>query len=137
MKIKISRAWSLNIFAIILMLFAPILLVVILVWGLVWDFFTLTFLIAAILFLVGIAMKKKNVFVIFRSYDLTNELTKNTLNLLKLSYGQENDILTLDKTGTKIKIVKVGFVSVMILNFIDLNSLKEKYITDTLVKYQN
>ncbi len=132
MKIKISKAWSLNIFAIILMLFAAILAIV-----LVWDFSTPTFLIATVLFLTGIVMKKKNVFVIFRSYGLTSELTKNTLDLLQLSYRQENDILTLDKTGTKLKIVKVGFASVMVFNFVEKNSSKEHYITDTLVKYQN
>jgi len=114
------------------MLFAVILAAI-----LVWDFSTLTLSIAAVLFIAGVALKKKNVFVIFRSYGLMNELIKNTLALLKLSYRQENDILTLDKTGTKLKIIKVGFISIMVFNLVETNSPKEKYITDTLIKYQN
>lgn len=132
MKIKISKAWSLNIFAIFLMISSVIFAII-----LIWNFSAYTLLIATVLFIAGVVLKKKNVFVIFRSHDLTSELTKNTLDLLKLSYRQENDILTLDKTGTKLKIVKVAFISVMVFNLVEINSLKEKFITDTLVKYQN
>jgi len=133
MKIKISKAWSLNTFAIFLMLLATIFAII-----LIWDFSTPTLSIFTVMFIAGIALKKKNVFIIFRSYGLTSELTKNTLNLLKLNYKQESDILTLDKTGTKIKIVKLGLASVMLFNFFEeKNSSKEQYITDTLVKYQN
>ena len=131
MKIKISKAWSLNMFAIFFMLLAAIFAIT-----LIWNFYTSTLSIAVALFIAGIILKKKNIFVIFRSYDLTNELTKNTLDLLKLSYRRENDILELDKTGTKIKIVKVGFVSVIMFYFLEKKSTKEKYISDTLVKYQ-
>ncbi len=116
--------------------YLSLLLVTIFAITLIFESSILTVLFVIILFVLGVIFKRKNVFVIFRPHRLTVELTKNTLDLLKLSYRQENDILKLDKTGTIIKIIKVGFVSIMTFNFIDTNSPKEKYITDTLVKYQ-
>lgn len=131
MKIKISKAWSLKVFAYLSLFLATIFAIT-----LIFKFSIPNILFAFILFFLGVALKRKNVFVIFRPYGPTVELTKNTLGLLKLSHGQESDILKLDKIGTVIKITKVGFISIMVFNLVDTNSPKEKYITDTLVKYQ-
>lgn len=94
-------------------------------------------IIAVILFVIGYLAKKKSVFVVFRPFNCVVMSIQNTFNLLKLKYTQEYDMFIVDKTGTKIKILKVGFFSTILFYFVEKNSQKEQYIVETLVKYQH
>ena len=131
MKINIGRIISFNalgnIFIILALLFAIIL---------IFHFVIANLAIILILFTIGLLAKRKNLFFVARPVAQVVTLIQNTLDLLKLSYTKEHDMFIVDKTGTKIRISKVGAFSVIQFNFVEVGSQKEEYIADTLVKYQ-
>lgn len=131
MKIKMNRTISFNALGNIFIYLALLLGVT-----LMFHVATANFVVAVILFVFAYLAKRKSVFIVLRPFNGVRESIQNTLNLLKLDYTLEDDLFIIDKMGTKIKILKFGFFSLIVFNFLEKQSQSVHYIVSTLVKYQ-
>ncbi|OGY57606.1 MAG: hypothetical protein A3C03_00885 [Candidatus Colwellbacteria bacterium RIFCSPHIGHO2_02_FULL_45_17] len=131
MKISVPRAISFNTLgSFFVFLSLPLSLSII-----IYPFINITNLII-VLFFIGLLIRRRNRFITFHSASVTRKLIENTLGLMKLNYTYELDILTVNKTRTQILIRSIGFFTVIIFNMIEKDSKREKYIMNTLIKYQ-
>ena len=98
---------------------------------------TVLWLVIGIIFLIlGLLIKNKKDYIIFRSSDFVIKKIKEVLNLLNLEISQNKNTITINKTKTIVKVNKLlGLVFLHII-FNNRNSSKENYIAKTLVKFQ-
>lgn len=115
-----------------ILLFFPVIFIC-----LFFYFSNIVWLAAGIIILVlGLLIKNKKNYIIFRSADFVVGRIKEALNLLSLEIAQNKNTITVNKTKTIVTVKKnLGLIFLYVI-FNDRNSSKENYIIETLVKFQ-
>lgn len=74
-------------------------------------------------------------YLVFRSKKESQDILEKTLRLLKLDFLSQDDVLTVDKTNTQVKLTRfVGF-TIVSFRLYNKKDQKEEYLKTVLIKF--